>query len=125
MKFRFAILAGIVFAAYPLFHAASAQTSRLDVVKSRGVLRCGVNPNFVGFALPPASGRPFILGLLTPATVVIGFAMPHLLRLGSTPPLRVAPHSPRPHSRPSRKSCEKNPAAPARPAAAIEGLCRS
>ena len=57
MKFRLAILAGIVFAAYPLFHAASAQTSRLDVVKSRGVLRCGVNPNFVGFALPDSAGQ--------------------------------------------------------------------
>lgn len=44
---------------------------------------------FIGFPLPPASGRPFLLGFLTAATVVVGFAMPHLLRLGSTPPLRV------------------------------------
>ena len=43
----------------------------------------------VGFVLPPASGQPFLLGILTAATVVIGFALPHLLRLGSTPPLRV------------------------------------
>jgi putative ABC transport system permease protein len=43
----------------------------------------------VGFVLPPASGQPFLLGVLTAATVVIGFALPHLLRLGSTPPLRV------------------------------------
>jgi putative ABC transport system permease protein len=43
----------------------------------------------VGFVLPPASGQPFLLGILTAATVVIGFALPHLLRLGSTPPQRV------------------------------------
>lgn len=43
----------------------------------------------VGFVLPPASGLPFLLGVLTAATVVVGFALPHLLRLGSTPPLRV------------------------------------
>lgn len=43
----------------------------------------------VGFVLPPASGQPFLLGILTAATVVVGFALPHLLRLGSTPPLRV------------------------------------
>jgi putative ABC transport system permease protein len=45
--------------------------------------------DFVGFELPPASGRPYLLGLLTAATVVIGFAMPHLLRLGAIPPVRV------------------------------------
>lgn len=43
----------------------------------------------VGFVLPAASGQPFLLGLLTAATVVLGFALPHLLNLGSTPPLRV------------------------------------
>ena len=43
----------------------------------------------VGFMLPPASGQPFLLGILTAATVVVGFALPHLLQLGSTPPLRV------------------------------------
>lgn len=44
---------------------------------------------FLGLALPPASGQPFLLGLLTAATVVVGFALPELLRLGRTPPLRV------------------------------------
>lgn len=44
---------------------------------------------FVGFVLPPASGQPFLLGVLTAATVVVGFALPHLLSIGSTPPLRV------------------------------------
>jgi len=44
---------------------------------------------FVGFVLPPASGRPFLLGVLTAATVVVGFALPHLLSIGTTPPLRV------------------------------------
>jgi putative ABC transport system permease protein len=44
---------------------------------------------FVGFVLPPASGQPFVLGVLTAATVVVGFALPHLLRVSTTPPLRV------------------------------------
>lgn len=47
---------------------------------------------FVGFVLPPASGQPFLLGVLTAATVVIGFALPHLLNIGRTPPLRVLRH---------------------------------
>ncbi|MBN8281032.1 MAG: ABC transporter permease, partial [Gammaproteobacteria bacterium] len=37
---------------------------------------------FVGFVLPPASGQPFLLGVLTAATVVVGFALPHLLSVG-------------------------------------------
>jgi putative ABC transport system permease protein len=45
--------------------------------------------DFVGFELPAASGRPYLLGLITAATVVVGFALPHLLRLGAVPPLRV------------------------------------
>jgi len=44
---------------------------------------------FVGFVLPPATGQPFLLGVLTAATVVIGFALPHLISVGTTPPLRV------------------------------------
>jgi len=44
---------------------------------------------FVGFVLPPASGQPFLLGVLTAATVVVGFALPHLLSIGTTPPLRI------------------------------------
>lgn len=43
----------------------------------------------VGFVLPGASGQPFVLGVLTAATVVVGFALPHLLSVGTTPPLRV------------------------------------
>src|SRR5438874_207051 len=56
MKLRVCILAGIALIV-PLVQPASAQTSRLDVVKSRGILRCGVNPNFVGFALPDSAGQ--------------------------------------------------------------------
>ena len=44
---------------------------------------------FVGFVLPPASGQPFLLGVLTASTVVVGFALPHLISVGTTPPLRV------------------------------------
>ncbi|MEZ5564102.1 MAG: FtsX-like permease family protein [Gammaproteobacteria bacterium] len=48
-----------------------------------------ITAEFVGFVLPPASGQPFLLGVLTAATVVIGFALPHLVSVGKTPPLRV------------------------------------
>ncbi|MCC5793755.1 MAG: ABC transporter permease [Chromatiales bacterium] len=44
---------------------------------------------FVGFPLPAGSNRPILLGLATSATVVLGFAMPQLFALRTTPPLRV------------------------------------
>jgi len=43
----------------------------------------------MSFVLPPARFSAGLLGLLTAATVAIGFAMPHLLPLKSTPPMRV------------------------------------
>jgi general L-amino acid transport system substrate-binding protein len=57
MKLRVPIIVGIVLSVPALFHSAVAQTSRLDVVKARGILRCGVNPNFAGFALPDSAGH--------------------------------------------------------------------
>ena len=42
--------------------------------------------------LPPASGFAGALGLLTAATITIGFALPHLLKLKDTPPMRVLRH---------------------------------
>lgn len=45
--------------------------------------------DFIGFELPGVGGRPFLLGIVTALTVVIGFAMPHLLLLSATPPIRV------------------------------------
>ncbi len=48
-----------------------------------------ITAEFVGFVLPPASGQPFMLGVLTAATVVVGFALPHLLSVSRTPPMRV------------------------------------
>lgn len=44
------------------------------------------------FALPPASAQAAALGLVTAATIAIGFALPHLLQLRTTPPLRVLRH---------------------------------
>jgi putative ABC transport system permease protein len=41
------------------------------------------------FELPAASMRATALGLVTAATIAIGFALPHLLQLKTTPPLRV------------------------------------
>ena len=43
----------------------------------------------MNFDLPPAELSSGPLGLLTAATVAIGFALPHLLPLKTTPPLRV------------------------------------
>jgi putative ABC transport system permease protein len=39
--------------------------------------------------LPPASWFAGALGLLTAATITVGFALPHLLKLKDTPPMRV------------------------------------
>jgi len=41
------------------------------------------------FELPKASMLAALLGLVTAATVTVGFALPHLLQLRTTPPLRV------------------------------------
>ena len=57
MNFKVAIVAAIALLTPALVQPASAQSSRLDVVKSRGALRCGVNPNFAGFALPDSAGQ--------------------------------------------------------------------
>jgi len=50
---KFAVLVAIALLVPP---PAWAQSVRLDVVKSRGTLRCGVNPNFAGFALADSAG---------------------------------------------------------------------
>jgi general L-amino acid transport system substrate-binding protein len=57
MKLIVSILAGILLILPTFLDPSWAQSSRLDVVKSRGILRCGVNPNFVGFALPDSAGH--------------------------------------------------------------------
>ncbi|MDP6437011.1 MAG: FtsX-like permease family protein [Gammaproteobacteria bacterium] len=41
------------------------------------------------FALPEPSMRASALGLVTAVTIAVGFALPHLLQLKTTPPLRV------------------------------------
>ncbi|MGI9291714.1 MAG: ABC transporter permease [Gammaproteobacteria bacterium] len=44
---------------------------------------------FTPFELPPASMQSSLLGLVTALTIAVGFALPHLLQLRTTPPLRV------------------------------------
>ena len=44
---------------------------------------------FTPFELPPASMQASMLGLVTALTIAVGFALPHLLQLRTTPPLRV------------------------------------
>jgi putative ABC transport system permease protein len=43
----------------------------------------------MSFDLPPANLLSGVLGLSTAATVAVGFALPHLLPLKTTPPMRV------------------------------------
>ncbi len=57
MTIRVSLLAGIALLLPALVQPADAQSSRLDVVKARAILRCGVNPNFVGFSLPDSAGH--------------------------------------------------------------------
>jgi general L-amino acid transport system substrate-binding protein len=49
-----AVVLGATFAAVP--HAALAQQSTLDVVRSRGHVQCGVNTGLAGFSAPDAKG---------------------------------------------------------------------
>ena len=57
MKLRCILIAGIAafFVSQPAW--VWAQSSRLQVVKSRGTLLCGVNPSFEGFSLPDSKGQ--------------------------------------------------------------------
>jgi putative ABC transport system permease protein len=45
--------------------------------------------NWFGEALPPPTARPALVGLLFGASMVAGFSLPTLLRVGRVPPLRV------------------------------------
>ncbi len=48
--------------------------------------------DFMNFELPAASLWAGVLGLMTAATIAIGFALPHLSHLKATAPLRVLRH---------------------------------
>ncbi|MEE4185972.1 MAG: FtsX-like permease family protein [Gammaproteobacteria bacterium] len=48
-----------------------------------------LSARFTPFALPEPSMQAAVLGLVTSATIAFGFALPHLLQLKTTPPLRV------------------------------------
>ena len=58
---------------------------------AQGVL-VGLGASILKVDLPPASWFAGALGLLTAATITVGFALPHLLKLKDTPPMRVLRH---------------------------------
>lgn len=51
-----------------------------------------LSARFTPFALPEPSLQAAAIGLVTAATIALGFALPHLLQLRTTPPLRVLRH---------------------------------
>jgi general L-amino acid transport system substrate-binding protein len=57
MNLKGVLVAGIAALFVSQSGLAVAQSSRLDVVKSRGTLLCGVNPSFAGFSLPDSTGQ--------------------------------------------------------------------
>ncbi len=48
--------------------------------------------DMIGQALPAPGGEPVVLGLFTAISILAGFALPDLLQMGKTPPLRVLRH---------------------------------
>jgi putative ABC transport system permease protein len=52
----------------------------------------GLAADVLKVALPPTSLGAGVLGLITAATITIGFALPHLLQLKNTAPIRVLRH---------------------------------
>lgn len=49
----------------------------------------GLTSDVLNISLPPASFKAGVLGLITAATITIGFALPHLLQLKTIAPIRV------------------------------------
>jgi putative ABC transport system permease protein len=48
--------------------------------------------DLISGSLPPPGASPIILGLVTSVFILSGFALPDLLQMGKTPPLRVLRH---------------------------------
>jgi putative ABC transport system permease protein len=48
--------------------------------------------DLIGAALPPPGFQPAVLGVVTAVSILAGFALPDLLQMGKTPPLRVLRH---------------------------------
>jgi putative ABC transport system permease protein len=48
--------------------------------------------DMIGQALPAPGSEPIILGMVTAMSILAGFALPDLLQMGKTPPLRVLRH---------------------------------
>ena len=74
-----------------LIVAGTATAGTILGFAAQGVL-AELAARFTPFALPSASLSSSMLGLVTAATIAIGFSLPHLLQLRTTPPLRVLRH---------------------------------
>jgi putative ABC transport system permease protein len=48
--------------------------------------------DMIGQTLPAPGGEPVILGVFTALSILAGFALPDLMQMGKTPPLRVLRH---------------------------------
>jgi putative ABC transport system permease protein len=48
--------------------------------------------DMIGQNLPPPGSQPAVLGMLTALAILAGFALPDLMQMGKTPPLRVLRH---------------------------------
>jgi general L-amino acid transport system substrate-binding protein len=57
MRFKSVLVAALAALSVAQPGCLWAQSSRLEVVKARGVLLCGVNPGFAGFSLPDSAGQ--------------------------------------------------------------------
>ena len=64
--------------------------SLLGFVAQQGLVMLA--PDVLNISLPETSWRAGTLGLLTAATITVGFALPHLLMLKNTAPIRVLRH---------------------------------
>ena len=91
MGARQSFIQATMFLQLGLIIAASATAGITCGYLAQSVL-AQISERLTPFALPEPSMEAALLGLVTATTIAIGFALPHLLQLRTTPPLRVLRH---------------------------------